>query len=40
VTVKGRVREGFNLGALADLIKLPPGVAAGLVLMEISHRAK
>jgi len=40
VTVKGRVREGFNLGSLADLIKLPPGVAAGLVLMEISHRAK
>jgi len=40
VTVKGRVREGFNLGSLADLIKLPPGVAAGLVLMEISHRAR
>jgi hypothetical protein len=40
VIVKGRVREGFNLGSLADLIKLPPGVAAGLVLMEISHRAK
>jgi hypothetical protein len=40
VTVKGRVREGFNLGSIADLIKLPPGVAAGLVLMEISHRAR
>ena len=40
VIVKGRVREGFNLGSLADLIKLPPGVAAGMVLMEISHKAK
>jgi hypothetical protein len=40
VTVKGRVREGFNLGSLLDLIKLPPGVAAGMVLMEISHKAR
>ncbi len=40
VTVKGRVREGFNLGSLVDLIKLPPGIAAGMVLMEISHKAK
>jgi len=40
VTVKGRVREGFNLGALGDRINLPPGVEAGLVLMESSHKAK
>jgi len=40
VTVKGRVREGFNLGPLADRINLPPGVAVGLVLMESSHKAK
>ena len=40
VIVKGRVREGFNLGSLADLIKLPPCLAAGMVLMEISHKAK
>ena len=40
VTVKGTVREGFNFGSLADLIKLPPGIAAGMVLMESSHKAK
>ena len=40
VTVKGRVREGFNLGSLGDRINLPPGVGAGLVLMESSHKAK
>lgn len=40
VTVKGRVREGFNLGTLGDRLKLPPGVGAGLVLMESSHKAK
>jgi len=40
VTVKGRVREGFNLGPLGDRINLPPGVGAGLILMESSHKAK
>lgn len=40
VTVKGTVREGFNLGALGDAINLPPGIAAGMVLMESSHKAK
>src|SRR6185436_5241487 len=39
VAVKGTVREGFNLGSLADLIKLPGG-GVGLVLMESSHTAK
>lgn len=39
VTVKGTIREGFNLGSLGDLIKLP-GAGAGLVLMESSHKAK
>ena len=39
VTVKGTIREGFNLGSLGDLINLP-GVGAGLVLMESSHQAK
>jgi len=38
VTVKGTIREGFNLGALASA--LPPGVGSGLVLMETSHKAK
>ena len=40
VTVTGTVREGFNFGSLGDLIKLPPGIAAGMVLMESSHKAK
>jgi hypothetical protein len=39
VTVKGTIREGFNLGALGDRINLP-GLGAGLVLMESSHRAR
>jgi hypothetical protein len=38
VTVKGTIREAFNLGALSSA--LPPGVGAGLVLMETSHKAK
>ncbi|MEO7192594.1 MAG: hypothetical protein ABI051_16200 [Vicinamibacterales bacterium] len=37
VTVKGTVREGFNLGNLGD--RLPRGVGTGLVLMEDSHKA-
>jgi hypothetical protein len=39
VAVKGTVREGFNLGSLADVIKLPGG-GIGLVLVESSHTAK
>ena len=39
VTVKGRVREGFNLGVLGDRIKLPAGIGSGLVLIESSHKA-
>lgn len=40
VTVKGRVREGFNLGSLGDRIKLPLGIGSGLVLLESSHEAR
>jgi hypothetical protein len=40
VTVKGMIREGFNLGSLGDRINLPAGVGSGLVLMESSHKAK
>lgn len=39
VTVKGKIREGFNLGALGGRINLPAGVGSGLVLMESSHKA-
>ena len=40
VTVTGKVREGFNFGSLTDLVKLPAGIAAGMVLMESSHKAR
>lgn len=40
VTVRGKVLEGFDLGSLGDRIHLPPGVGAGLVLMESSHKAR
>ncbi len=40
VTVKGKVRDGFNLGSLIQVLRLPPGVAAGLVLVASSHKAK
>jgi hypothetical protein len=36
VTVKGTIREGFNLGSLGD--RLPAGV--GLVMIESSHKAR
>ena len=39
VTVEGTIREGFNLGSLGDQIRLP-GIGAGLVLMESSHKAR
>jgi hypothetical protein len=39
VKVKGTVREGFNLGSLGDLIRVP-GVGSGLVLIESSRRAR
>jgi hypothetical protein len=39
VTVNGTIREGFNLGTLGDQVHLP-GIGAGLVLMESSHRAR
>ena len=39
VTVKGTIREGFNLGSLGDQITLP-GIGVGLVLLESSHTAK
>lgn len=40
VTVRGTIREGFNLGSLGDRINLPLGIGSGLVLMESSHKAK
>jgi hypothetical protein len=39
VTVRGTIRDGFNLGTLGGRINLPGSVASGLVLMESSHSA-
>jgi len=38
VVVKGKIREGFNLGGLGD--RLPAGLGSGLVLVESSHKAR
>ena len=40
VKVSGTVREGANLGNAGGRINLPPGIAAGIVLVESSHTAK
>ena len=40
VSVKGVVRDGFNLGQLGSRLNLPPGVRHGLVLVESSHKAQ
>lgn len=40
VTVRGTIREGFNLGMLANRLRFPPGIGSGLVLVESSHRAR
>jgi hypothetical protein len=38
VAVKGKIREGYNLGGFGG--GLPAGLGAGLVLVESSHKAK
>ena len=40
VSVRGTIRDAFNLGVLGPNIKLPPAVASGLVLIETSHSAR
>ncbi len=37
VSVRGTIREGFNLGALGG--RLPPGIGAGVLMLEDSHKA-
>ncbi len=37
VSVKGKIRDGFDLGSL---VKLPEAVGAGLVMMESKHKAE
>ena len=40
VSVRGTIRDAFNLGAIGTRVKLPPAVAAGIMMLEISHKAK
>jgi hypothetical protein len=37
VGVKGKIRDGFNLGAI---VKLPEQISSGMVMIESSHKAK
>jgi hypothetical protein len=40
VDVTGRVQEGYDLGFLGNVIKLPDSVRSGVVLIESSHKAR
>jgi hypothetical protein len=40
VTVSGTIKEGFNASVLGDKIKLPMGLASGLVMIEKEHKAR
>ncbi len=40
VGVKGRIRDGFSLGDLGLVLKLPETVRSGMVMMESEHKAK
>jgi hypothetical protein len=40
VSVTGRVQEGYDLGFLGGVVKLPNSVQSGVVLIESSHKAR
>ena len=40
VSVTGRVQEGYDLGFLGNVIKLPGSLQSGVVLIESSHKAR
>ena len=40
VSVTGRVQEGYDLGFLGNVLKLPNSIQSGVVLIESSHRAR
>jgi hypothetical protein len=40
VGVKGTIREGFNLGELGSILKLPEAVRSGVVMIESERKAK
>jgi RecJ-like exonuclease len=37
VVVKGKIRDGYNLGSF---IKLPESISSGLAMIESSHKAR
>jgi hypothetical protein len=40
VEVKGRLQDGYDLGGLGRILKLPETLQNGLVLIEESHKAR
>jgi hypothetical protein len=40
VEVKGRLQDGYDLGGLGRILKLPDALQSGLVLIEESHKAR
>jgi hypothetical protein len=40
VGVKGTIRDGFNLGELGPILKLPESVRSGVVMIESEHKVK
>jgi hypothetical protein len=40
VEVTGRLQDGYDLGSLAGVLKLPGSLQSGLVLIESSHKAR
>lgn len=40
VDVTGRLQDGYDLSAFSRVLKLPPSMQSGLVLVESSHKAR
>jgi hypothetical protein len=40
VDVTGRIEDGYDLGGLGRILKLPEALENGLVLIESSHKAR
>jgi hypothetical protein len=40
VDVTGRLEEGYDLGSLGQILKLPEPLKRGLVMIESSHEAR
>jgi hypothetical protein len=40
VDVTGRLQDGYDLGALGSVLKLPGSLQSGLELIESSHKAR